>query len=124
MLSFDAFKHCLLEPLLKSLFSHILCRNIKVLVLMFPDRAEVLLNDADAEIRVRKSLAPLARHRPDPYEVLEIKMIRDKQEEFERQFSTNVFVQRNSIELISQMSNFSVGECKNQAIQSAVTLAM
>jgi arginine/lysine/ornithine decarboxylase len=91
---------------------------------MFPDRAEVFLNDADAEFRVRKSLAPLARHRPDPYEVLEIKMICDNQEEFERQFSTNVFVQRNRIELISQMSNFSVGERKNQAIQSAGTSAM
>ena len=88
---------------------------------MFPDRAEVLLNDADAEIRVRKSLAPLARHRPDPNKVLEVEMICDNQEELERQFSTNVFVQRNSIELIPQMSNFSVGECKNQAIQSVGT---
>jgi hypothetical protein len=91
---------------------------------MFPDRAEVLLNNADAEFWVRKPLAPLARHRPGPYKVLEIKMISDNQEQFERQFSTNVFVQRNSIELISQMSNFSVGEGKSQAIQSAGTLAM
>ena len=91
---------------------------------MFPDRAEMLLNNADAEFWVRESVAPLARHRPDPYKVLEIKMVCDNQEEFERQFSTNVFVQRNSIELMSQMPNFSVGECKNQAIQSAGTLAM
>jgi hypothetical protein len=91
---------------------------------MFPDRAEVLLNNPDAEFWVRKSLAPLARHRPDSYKVLELKMICDNQEEFKRQFSTNIFVQRNSIELISQMSNFSVGECKNQAIQPVATLAM
>jgi hypothetical protein len=80
----------------------------------------VLPNNADAEFWVRKSFVPIPRYRSKLYNVLEVKMIYDNQKELGGQFSANVFIQCNGIELISNTPNFSAGEFKDQAIQSAV----